>query len=138
MQKDSQEYQDACELWEIYEEVKAELLEETFGELSDHYVSDQAGPSTSSLKGPETMMSDTDATDLEDFPAEEQNEEEAGASSEPENMEADEVGCVCVLIDDGQSHLLLPPPVACWACVPVMSEVRLHTSLCAVKTEAWS
>ena len=100
LQEDSQEYQDACELWEIYEEVKAELLEETFGELPEQYVGDKAGPSTSQ-KGPDNVVSDTDATDFEDFPADEQNEEEAGACSEPENMENDEVGWNCV--------------VTCWA-----------------------
>ena len=96
LQKESQEYQDACELWEIYEEVKAELLEETFGELSDHYVSERPAPSTSH-KGPEAGGgSDTDATDVEDLPADGQNDEHAGASSGPEKVVKDEVGCLCL------------------------------------------
>ncbi|KAL8620376.1 hypothetical protein ACOMHN_013001 [Nucella lapillus] len=64
--EDSQEYQDACELWEIYEEVKAELLEETFGELTDHYIPQQpAGPSA--LHKPQDLGgSESDVTDTEE------------------------------------------------------------------------
>ncbi|XP_076447907.1 protein polybromo-1-like isoform X4 [Babylonia areolata] len=67
--EDSQEYQDACELWEIYEEVKAELLEETFGELSDHYV--EPSVPTSSLHKAQDA-SESDVTDVEEGVGEEE------------------------------------------------------------------
>ncbi|XP_070193759.1 protein polybromo-1-like isoform X2 [Littorina saxatilis] len=76
--KESQEYQDACELWEIYEEVKAELLEETFGELSDHYVSES--------KEKDTDSDSEDATDVEDVLPDDTHEEDEEASRGPQKM----------------------------------------------------
>ncbi|KAK7457993.1 hypothetical protein BaRGS_00039138 [Batillaria attramentaria] len=85
--KDSQEFSDACELWDLYEEVKAELLEETFGELADHF-EDHSGASTAQ-KGESTAGSDSDATDIEDYQSEEQASQN-GADDEQDKMEADE------------------------------------------------
>lgn len=89
MQKDSQEFSDACELWELYEEVKAELLEETFGELEDHFVPDQPGAGNPN-KGDSTPSSDSDATDIEDYQSEEKSIPENGGELGEGEME--EVG----------------------------------------------
>jgi hypothetical protein len=64
-QDDSQEYQDACDLWEIYEEVKAELMEETFGSLDDVYGT-EGGRSHAKKAAMMDEEEDSDATDIED------------------------------------------------------------------------
>ena len=96
-QEDSQEYQDACELWEIYEEVKAELLEETFGDLSDHYPGDSIslGPSQ---KGSEMGGSESDCTDMDEaepYPVEQRDEKVQVAGLRQGTVDAG-VSCSCV------------------------------------------